>query len=46
MNTTARLSSVALAVVFTLGMLVGVDTLATGESAGPQVAQRTVTTHS
>lgn len=46
MNTTARLPSLALAAVFTLVMLLGVDTLATVNTATEQVAQRTVNSHS
>ncbi|HLL11341.1 MAG TPA: hypothetical protein VK570_09805 [Rubrivivax sp.] len=46
MNTTARLSSVALAAVFTVAMLLSVDTLATVDNAQQQVAQGVVTSHS
>ena len=46
MNTTNRLPSLALAAVFTLAMLLGVDTLASAEAGTAQVAQRSVTSHS
>ena len=46
MNTIARLPSIALAAVFTLAMLLGVDTLATVDSGAQQVAQQTVTSRS
>ena len=43
---TSRLPSLALAAVFTLAMLLGVDRLATTDADTPQVAQRTVSSHS
>ena len=46
MNTTARLSSLALAAVFTLAMLLGVNSLATVDTGAAQVAQTTATSHS
>jgi negative regulator of sigma E activity len=46
MNATARLPAITLAAVFTLAMLLGVDSLATGDNGAQQVAQQTVTSHS
>ena len=45
-TTTARLPALALAAIVTLAMLLGVDGLATMDAGAPQLAQRTVSTHS
>ena len=47
MNTTSRLPAAALAAVFTLAMLIGVNALAgAGVGAAPQVALHATTAHS
>ena len=46
MNTTARLPSLALAAVFTVVMLLSIDTLAGAEPGAAQIAQRAATNHS
>jgi hypothetical protein len=46
MNTPARLPALALAAVFTLAMLLGVNTLATVDAGAERLAQGTVTSHS
>ncbi|MBL0090061.1 MAG: hypothetical protein IPP87_11015 [Ideonella sp.] len=40
-STTSRLMSFALAAMITLSVLMGLDTLAVTESAGPQMAKST-----
>jgi succinate dehydrogenase/fumarate reductase cytochrome b subunit len=42
MNTTHRLTAVAFSFVLTLGMLVGIDGLATSKAHAPQMAQAPV----
>lgn len=46
MNTTPRLPSLALAAVFTLAMLLGVNTLASVDAGTAQIAQHTTGNHS
>lgn len=46
MNSAARLSSLTLAAVFTVAMLLGVNTLATTDTGAPRMAQSASTDHS
>lgn len=46
MNASARLPALALAAVFTLAMLLGVNSLATVDAGPGQLAQGAVTSHS